>query len=104
MEPWMQIKGACLTVTLPPEVDHPVSDRIRNESDKILADRYVSTMVFDFQNTTFMDSSGIGLLMGRYKVLGMRSKSIRAVNVGSHVEKLLRLAGVHKYIEICRQK
>ena len=45
--------------------------------------------------------SGIGLLMGRYRALGMRGKCVQVVNVNSHIAKLLRLSGVGKYIEIC---
>ena len=39
-----------------------------------------------------MDSSGIGLLMGRYRALGMRGKCVQVVNVNSHIQKLLRLS------------
>ena len=104
MDPLFQIEGACLTVTFGPEVDHPVSDEIRRKSDRILEERYIKTMVFDFQDTNFMDSSGIGLLMGRSRALGMRRGCIRAINVNAHVEKLLHLSGIHKYIEISRQE
>ena len=45
-----------------------------------------------------MDSSGIGLIMGRYRALGMGKGCIKAVNVSSYVEKLLHLSGVHKFI------
>lgn len=47
---------------------------------------------FDFENTEFMDSSGIGLIMGRYRALGMGQKCIMAVNTGSHIDKLLHLS------------
>ncbi len=82
------------------DVDHPISDEIRRESDRIIGKVYIRTMIFDFEATDFMDSSGIGLLMGRYRVLGMRQGCIRAVQVSSHIDKLLHLSGVHKYIEI----
>ena len=49
-----------------------------------------------------MDSSGIGLIMGRYRALGMGQKCIMAVNTGSHIDKLLHLSGVHRYMEIQR--
>ena len=75
--------GTVLTVHLPAELDHPASELIRRESDRI------------------MDSSGIGLLMGRYRALGMRGKCVQVINVNSHIAKLLRLSGVGKYIEIC---
>lgn len=92
--------GSVLTVHLPADVDHPISDEIRRESDRIIENVYIRTMIFDFEKTDFMDSSGIGLLMGRYRALGMRQGCIRAVQVSSHIERLLHLSGVHKYIEI----
>lgn len=100
MRPSFETSGACLTIALPQEVDHPISDEIRRESDKIMEGTYIRTIVFDFGETSFMDSSGIGLIMGRYRALGMRSGCIRAVHVNSHIEKLLHLSGLHKYMEI----
>ena len=47
-----------------------------------------------------MDSSGIGLIMGRYRALGMGQKCIAAVNVDGSMDKLLHLSGVHRYMEI----
>ena len=63
--------GTVLTVHLPAELDHPASDEIRRESDRIIGHDYIKNMIFDFSETVFMDSSGIGLLMGRYRALGM---------------------------------
>lgn len=100
MNEMFELEGASLTVHLPGDVDHPVSDEIRRESDRIMSHVYIRTMLFDFQNTGFMDSSGIGLLMGRYRSLGMRQGCICAVKVNPHIDKLLHLSGVHRYIEI----
>lgn len=93
--------GTVLTVHLPEELDHPVSDEIRRDSDRIIGHEYIKNMVFDFSETVFMDSSGIGLLMGRYRALGMRGKCVQVINANSHIAKLLRLSGVGRYIEIC---
>ena len=68
------------------------------ETDRIMGQTYIKTIIFDFEETTFMDSSGIGLIMGRYRALGMGKGCIKAVNVSSYVEKLLHLSGVHKFI------
>ena len=64
--------------------------------------KYIKNMIFDFSETVFMDSSGIGLLMGRYRALGMRGKCVQVMNVNSHIAKLLRLSGVGRYIDICK--
>lgn len=100
MDEMLMVNGSCLTIFLPGEVDHPVSDAIRRESDRIMERTYIKKIVFDFEKTQFMDSSGIGLIMGRYKALGMRNNALSAVHVSSRMEKLLHLSGVHKYVEI----
>ena len=100
MESMFEIQGNCLVVRLPGELDHPVSDHIRQESDAIMRKTYIRTIIFDFSKTQFMDSSGIGLIMGRYRALGMRGDCIRAVHTCAHIRKLLRLSGVCRYMEI----
>lgn len=98
--PAFQMENAVLTVTLPTEVDHPVSELIRRETDRYMNERYVRQVIFDFRETSFMDSSGIGMLMGRFRALGMQKDCIMAVCVSDRLERLLRLSGVHKYIRI----
>lgn len=101
MENRYEIQGNCLIVHLPKEVDHMVSDEIRKESDEIIRRKYIRTITFDFSETAFMDSSGIGLIMGRYRAMGMRGDCIQAVGVSPYIEKLLHLSGVYKFVEIC---
>ena len=103
MKSVFEVQGNCLTVHLPEEVDHPVSENIRKESDNIMRKKYIRTMIFDFSETMFMDSSGIGLIMGRYRAMGMRGDCIRATGVSAYIEKLLHLSGVYKFVEICRE-
>ena len=103
MKSLFEVQGNCLTVHLPEEVDHPVSEDIRKESDNIMRKKYIRTMIFDFSETMFMDSSGIGLIMGRYRAMGMRGDCIRATGVSAYIEKLLHLSGVYKFVEICRE-
>ena len=103
MKSVFEVQGNCLTVHLPEDVDHPVSEDIRKESDNIMRKKYIRTMIFDFSETMFMDSSGIGLIMGRYRAMGMRGDCIRATGVSAYIEKLLHLSGVYKFVEICRE-
>ena len=103
MKSVFEVQGNCLTVHLPEEVDHPVSEDIRKESDNIMRKKYIRTMIFDFSETMFMDISGIGLIMGRYRAMGMRGDCIRATGVSAYIEKLLHLSGVYKFVEICRE-
>ena len=104
MESVFEVSGTVLTVRLPEELDHPVSDNIRRESDRIIGHKYIKNMVFDFSKTVFMDRSGIGLLMGRYRALGMRSRCIQIIHANSHITKLLRISGISRYIEIVEKE
>ena len=100
MQEMYKLEGAVLTVVLPQDVDHPVTDLVRRETDHIINQNYIRKIVFDFTHTEFMDSSGVGLLMGRYRAMGMRKESIQAVGVSRHIDRLLHLSGLHRYIEI----
>ena len=73
------------------------------EADFLIGAYHVRRLVFDFRETEFMDSSGIGLIMGRYRAMGMRGDCIRATGVSAYIEKLLHLSGVYKFVEICRE-
>ena len=102
MKPVFETTGTCLNIKLPEELDHPASELIRRESDRIMGKIYIRTICFDFGNTVFMDSSGVGLIMGRYRALGMRSGCMKACHVNGYIEKLLRLSGVSKFLELER--
>lgn len=56
-----------LVIHLPKELDHHNCRNLRYETDLLLSENYITRMVFDFSRTVFMDSSGIGILLNRYK-------------------------------------
>lgn len=95
-----ELRGTCLTVHLPQELDHPNGDIIKKETDLIIRENHVQSIVFDFQNTLFMDSSGIGVIMSRYRALGLRGGCVTATHVNDRIQKILRLSGMHKIIQI----
>ena len=59
--------GQTLVIHLPREIDHHNCTILKNETDLLLAENYITRIVFDFTRTEFMDSSGIGVLLNRYK-------------------------------------
>lgn len=93
-----------LTVHLPKELDHHTADGIRQEIDRRIVQNGLSVVTFDFGKTTFMDSSGIGLLIGRYKMVNYVGGCVRAVEVSEKIEKLLRFANVQKFVKIIRAR
>ena len=99
-----EIQGNCLTVYLPREVDHPAADEIRRESDNILRKNYIRTMVFDFSETMFMDSSGIGAIMGRYRMIQLINGEVWAVHTNARIKKILTLSGMTKIMQIYEEE
>lgn len=104
MEQNLKWENACLTIRLPGELDHIAADDIRRAAEKIMNRNFTSKIIFDFHDTQFMDSSGIGLIMGRYRALGLRGGCIQAINVNPYIERMLRISGVHKYINIRKEE
>lgn len=100
MEELFQVKGSILTIKIPEELDHHSAQVIREESDRILEDQRIRQIIFDFRDTRFMDSSGIGMIMGRYRSMGQMGGSVQAVHVRERVAKILQLSGIHRVIPI----
>ncbi|MGI6094703.1 MAG: STAS domain-containing protein [Lachnospiraceae bacterium] len=103
MENLIQKRGTCLIVHLPAELDHHVTEPIRLQVDRELESGDFRTVAFDFRNTTFMDSSGIGMIMGRYRMLGYMGGKVSAIHVSDRLLRIMRLSGIHKYIEISQE-
>ena len=97
------VKDAVMTIRLPEEVDHFVADRLREEAGEILVERNVREVVFDFRKTVFMDSSGIGMIMGRYRQIYMLGGEICAAHANERVKKILTMSGVTKIMEIIEE-
>ena len=100
MDRYFEVKGTDLRILLPEEVDHFNAERIRKEADRILQSRNIRRIVFDFSRTQFMDSSGIGVIMGRYKNMRFMGGTVIAVHVNERIRRILTLSGVYKVLDI----
>lgn len=95
-----QIEENCLTIFLPKELDHHQTEEIRREADRQIERNHVKYVIFDFGETSFMDSSGIGLIMGRYKNMRFMGGAVAAVHVNERILRILTLSGIYKVIDI----
>lgn len=100
MEKIICCKEGCLTVKVPVEVDHCFADEVRDRVDRLVQTEDIRLLEFDFKDTEFMDSSGIGLLMGRYKLMKAIGGKIKITHAGERIQKILMLSGIHKIIPI----
>ena len=78
------------------ELDHHITNEVRDEIDIILDSKSIKNIIFDFKNIRFMDSSGIG----RYKKISSEGGKVSVVNVNDRVKKIFNLSGMNKIINI----
>ena len=83
-----------LTVELCGEVDHHISSGIREQIDYMLEECNVKTIVFDFSRVTFMDSSGIGIVLGRYNKMAVSGGQVIIRNDRGLVRQILEMSGI----------
>ena len=74
--------------------------QIRRRLDELLEDQTITHLVLDLENLTFMDSSGIGMLLGRLRALQARGGSLSVMHMQPPVEKLFRLSGLDRVIGV----
>ncbi|MCX4343927.1 MAG: anti-sigma factor antagonist [Kineothrix sp.] len=89
-----------LMVRMPEEIDHHKSSYISENADRFIVQEKVDHVVFDFENTKFMDSSGIGIILGRYKKIACFGGKVFAINADNRIRHLLMISGLHKIVEI----
>ncbi|MCI8586649.1 MAG: anti-sigma factor antagonist [Lachnospiraceae bacterium] len=99
----LEVRGHCLVVHLPEELDHHRTEEIRREIDRIVSSRPVEEVEFDFSRTAFMDSAGIGMLIGRYKIMKALNGGIRLSHMNRQIQRILSLSGVLKYMKLERE-
>jgi stage II sporulation protein AA (anti-sigma F factor antagonist) len=94
-----EVYQRCLIIKLNGELDHHNAIRIREEADKLIDRKNIKYIIFDFNSTTFMDSAGIGVIMGRYRKVIFIGGKIAVVNVNMSVDRILKISGLYKIID-----
>ena len=89
-----------LTAKLCGEIDHHCAGALRSEIDAAIYTHIPKTLVLDFSGVSFMDSSGIGLIMGRYRILQPLGGGIILQDPPAHISRVLRLAGMERLARI----
>lgn len=91
-------KDKTLIIKIDGELDHHISEKIKEAIDKEYEKGY-ENIIFDFEDLYFMDSSGIGVIIGRYKKAKENGGSIAMVNVSTQLYKIIELSGLLKIIK-----
>ena len=93
------VKDNTLVIQFNQDVDHHNAIWIREQADHLLEVRNVKNIIFDFSRVTFMESSGIGIIMGRYKKVIFIGGKIAVCGVCDTINRILSLSGLYKIME-----
>jgi stage II sporulation protein AA (anti-sigma F factor antagonist) len=91
-----QKEKSILTAFLSGEIDHHSARGFREEIDFAIDKKDPQLLILDFSAVTFTDSSGIGLVMGRYRLMKLKGGKILAINMSPRIKKIFSLSGLSK--------
>ena len=87
-----------LIFKLEQDIDECAVQKIRRKLDNEIERYMPKEVIFDFNNVSFMDSAGIGLIIGRYKLASMLGGKVQVTNMGTSVRKIFEMSGMQKII------
>ena len=82
------------------EIDHHTAPVLRDCIDSAIEMSRPKKLCLDFREVSFMDSSGVGLVMGRYKTAKAFGSKTEIRNLNPRLEKIIKLSGLEKILEI----
>ena len=92
--------GSILSIRVRGEIDHHTAASIRQGIDAILFEKRPSKLILDLSAVSFMDSSGLGLIMGRYSVMKELGGDMTVWNPSPETRAILTLAGMERLVKI----
>lgn len=99
-----EIENGVMIYYLPCELDHYAAEKIKKKSENVFMEGDVKYLIFDFERTTFMDSSGIGLITGRFRKVHDKGGRVYVVNVSDTIDKLLYMSGIYRIVNKCNTR
>lgn len=98
MESFYKKEDKQLIFKLEEDIDECTVQKIRRKLDNEIERYMPKEVIFDFNNVSFMDSAGIGLIIGRYKLANMLGGKVQVANMTTSVRKIFEMSGMAKII------
>ncbi len=94
MKPKVSIDDDIMTLMLFGELDHHAAGNVRETADALIQQKRPKELRMDFSGVSFMDSSGIGLIMGRYRMMQLYGGVLRVINIPESLRRIMILSGL----------
>lgn len=92
----IEFRDGILTAFVEGDIDHHTAKDIREKIDESISSKGPKFTNLDFEKVQFMDSSGIGLIMGRYKLMATSGGKLKVINIPKRIERMVKLSGLMK--------
>ena len=92
----INVTGEVVTARLSGELDHHTAREMRTAIDSAVELNMPTLLILDFGGISFMDSSGIGLVMGRYRLLSKSGAALHITGASEQIYKIMKLAGLER--------
>ena len=92
-------RGPRIIVRLSGELDHHSAADVRGALDAVLRDVTVREMQLDMTDVMFMDSAGLGVVLGRYRTLAARGGRLIVSGVRTPIDRIFRMSGLYALVE-----
>ncbi len=93
-----KISDGRLYIRISEDLDHHLTQALRSEIDDRIDKENMIHIVFDFSGMNFMDSAGIGLIMGRYKKVYLKGGTVMIIGISPSIDRILRISGLYKIV------
>lgn len=94
-----EVDGNTMVIHLGEDLDHHNAVYIREMADGFVEKYPINRVIFDFSGVEFMDSSGIGVIMGRYKQMSYIGGAVYVYGIGKNVDRIFRMSGLYKLVK-----
>ncbi len=89
-----KMNGSELTLYVTGEIDHHNARRIRETADGLIQQKHPTLLNLNFSGVSFMDSSGIGLIMGRYRTMKLYGGRLKVTEIPKGLRRMMELSGL----------
>ncbi|WP_142288266.1 anti-sigma F factor antagonist [Bacillus sp. EAC] len=96
----LEVKNAILCVRLDGELDHHTAEDLRLQVNEVLESQPIKHILLNLEHLTFMDSSGLGVILGRYKVIRNLGGEMVVCSISPSIKRLFDMSGLFKIVHL----
>ncbi|MBM7646231.1 stage II sporulation protein AA (anti-sigma F factor antagonist) [Scopulibacillus daqui] len=96
----LEVKHQVLCIRLEGELDHHTAESLRNQVNDVLQKQTINHIILNLGELQFMDSSGLGVILGRYKQIASRGGEMVVCSISPAVRRLFEMSGMFKILRL----